>query len=104
MDLEGLGGIIATRRFHFVDESNIQKAVSVFVGRPQQSDDSSDYQCSFQVVGIGNEKIQHGRGRDSIQALQSALILISASLNYLNNELGGKLVWDLGPRGELGFP
>jgi hypothetical protein len=104
MDFESIGEIIATRSFHFVDESNIQRTVSVLVGKPQPSNGSSEYQCPFQVIGIGSQTTQVARGRDSIEALRSALILISASLNYLNNELGGKLIWDDGPKGELGFP
>ena len=104
MDFESIGEIIATRRFHFVDEGNNQRVVSVLVGKPQQSNASPDYQCPFQVIGLGSQGTQLGRGRDSIQALQSALILVSASLNYLNNELGGKLIWDGGPKGEIGFP
>src|SRR6266550_8256460 len=102
MDFESVGEIIATRRFHFVDEGNNERAVSVLVGKPQQPNGSTDYQCPFQVIGIGSQLTQLARGRDSIQALQSALILISASLNYLHNELGGKLIWDGGPKGELG--
>jgi hypothetical protein len=104
MDFESIGEIIATRRLHFVDESNNQRAVSVLVGKPQQLNGSSDYQCPFQVIGIGSQTTQLARGQDSIHALQSALILISASLNYLNNELGGKLNWDGASQGELGFP
>jgi len=104
MDFDCLGEIIATRRFHFVDESNKQRAVSVFVGKPQQSNGSSEYQCPFQVIGIGSQNTQLARGNDSIHALQAAFILISASLHHLNNELGGKLVWDGGNKGELGFP
>lgn len=104
MDFESIGEIIATRRFHFVDESNHPRAVSVLLGKPQPSDDANDYQCPFQVIGIGSQTTQLARGRDSVQALQSALILISASLNYLNNELGGKLIWEGAQRGELGFP
>ena len=104
MDFDSIGEIIATRKLHFVDENNKQRAVSVFVGKPQQANGSPDYQCSFQVIGIGSQETQLARGHDAIQALQSALILISASVNQLNNELGGKLIWEGGRKGELGFP
>ena len=104
MDFNSMGEIIATRRFHFVDEGNNHRVVSVFVGKPQQSDGSSDYHCPFQVIGIGSQITQLARGHDSIQALQSALVLISENLNYLNKELGGKLLWEGGGKGELGFP
>ena len=104
MDFDSVGEIIATRRLHFIDENNSKRTVSVFVGKPQQSNGSSDYQCSFQVIGIGSQKTQLARGHDSIHALQAAFILISARLNHLNSELGGKLSWDGGAKGELGFP
>ncbi len=103
MDFDSIGEIIATRRLYFVDERNHQRTVSVFVGKPEQLNGSSDYHCLFQVIGIGSQQTQLARGHDSIQALQSALVLIGASLNHLNNELGGKLTWDGGRQGELGF-
>jgi hypothetical protein len=99
-----IGEIIATRNYRLVDEDNNERAVSVLVGKPQPAKDSQDYQCPFQVIGIGNQITQVARGYDAIQALQSALILISANLNHLNNELGRKLIWDGGRKGELGFP
>lgn len=102
MDLDWVGEIIATRRFYFFDEANNKRTVSVFLGKPQQS--STCYHCPFQVIGIGSQQTQLARGVDSIQALQSALILIAESLNRLNNEIGGKLAWEGGGTGELGFP
>jgi len=104
MDLDWVGEIIATRRLYFFDEANNKRTVSVFLGKPQQSSDSSGYHCPFQVIGIGSQQTQSASGVDSIQALQSALVLIAASLNHLNNEIGGKLAWEGGCKGELGFP
>lgn len=104
MDFENVGEIIATRRLCFLDEGNNKRTVSVFLGKPQQSPDSTGYHCPFQVIGIGSQQTELARGVDSIQALQSALILISASLNHLNNEIGGKLAWESACKGELGFP
>ena len=104
MESENLGEIIATRRLCFVDESNNKRTVSVFVGKPERAKGSIDYHCPFQVIGIGSQTTQLARGHDSIQALQSALILIAASLHHLNNEIGGKLTWEAGAKGELGFP
>jgi hypothetical protein len=103
MDFD-IGEIIATRSLQYLDESNNQRTVSVFVGKPQQSQDSPSYHCPFQIIGIGSQQTQLARGHDSIQALQSALILIGANLNHLNDELGRKLFWDGGAKGELGFP
>jgi len=104
MDFDSLGEIIATRRLYFLDEGNIKRTVSVFLGMPQQSPDSTGYHCLFQLIGIGSQQTQLAQGVDSIQALQSALMLIAASLNHLNNEIGGKLAWQSGCKGDLGFP
>ncbi len=104
MDFDGVGEIIATRQLYYFDETNRKRLVSIFVGKPQPSTDSEDYQCLFQIIGLGNQKTQVARGHDSIHALQSALILAAANLNYLNDELGRKLIWASGAKGELGFP
>ena len=105
MDLEVIGEIIATRQFYFVDDGDHKRTVSVFVGTPQPTPDSSAYHCPFQVIGIGSQKTQLAHGRDSIQALQSAMVLIAARLNNLNSELNGRLRWDGGSgKGDLGFP
>jgi hypothetical protein len=104
MDSEVIEEIIATRQLYFVDDADNRRTVSVFVGNPQPSPDSPGYHCPFQVIGIGSQRTQLARGHDSIHALQSAMILIAARLNHLNNELGGRLRWDGGSNGELGFP
>ena len=103
MGFESIGEIIATRRLYFIDESNHKRTVSVFVGKPQESQDPLGYHCPFQVIGIGTQETLFARGLDSIHALQSAMILVAAHLHQLNDELGGKLSWEGGPHGELGF-
>ena len=104
MDFDGVGEIIATRQLYYFDETNRKRLVSIFVGKPQPAADAEDYQCLFQLIGLGNQKTQVARGHDSVQALQSALILAAASLNHLNDQLGRKLTWEGGAKGELGFP
>ena len=104
MNFEGVGEIIATRQLYYFDETNRKRIVSIFVGKPQPASDSEEYECLFQVIGLGHQKTQVARGHDSVQALQSALILAAASLNHLNDQLGRKLTWEGGAKGELGFP
>jgi len=104
MDFEGVGEIIATRQLHYFDETNRKRIVSIFVGKPQPSSDAEEYQCLFQVIGVGHQKTQVARGQDSIQALQSSLILAAASLNHLNDQLGRRLTWEGGASGDLGLP
>jgi uncharacterized protein DUF6968 len=103
MDFDSLGEIIATRMLHFDDENGQQRPVSVFIGMPQPAKDSSGYACPFQVIGVGSQETCLARGHDSIQALQSAIGLIADDLNRLNDELGGRLFWNGGVKGELGF-
>ena len=104
MDFDTLGEIIANRRLYLIDEENVRGTVSVLVGKPQPSAESSRYFCPFQIIGIGNQNTHLAEGTDSVHALQSAMILIGVNLNHLNNELGGRLKWNGDESGELGFP
>ncbi|HXI23820.1 MAG TPA: hypothetical protein VNG71_08085 [Pyrinomonadaceae bacterium] len=99
-----LGEVIATREFSFPDENDRDASASILIGKPLPSLDSSGYQCHFLIKGLGDERIQIARGYDSLQALQSALILAGASLNHLNEKAGRRLRWAGGTRGDLGFP
>ena len=104
MNNGSIGEIIATRQLYYLDEAHQKQSVKVIVGKPEPSPDSSEYQCLFQLIGFGSQHTQTARGHDSIQALQSALILVAANLNHLNDQLGRRLVWEGGTKGELGFP
>lgn len=104
MNVRIIEEIVATRHLYYFDETNQRKAISVIVGKPQPSPDSPEFQCRFQLIGIGSQDTQTARGHDSIQALQSALILVAANLNHVNNQLGRRLIWDGGIKGDLGFP
>jgi hypothetical protein len=103
MGFESIGELIAARRLYSIDESDNKRTVSVFVGKPEESSDPPGYHCPFQVIGIGTQETHLAQGLNSIHALQSAMILIAAHLNQLNDEIGGKLSWEGGLQGELGF-
>lgn len=103
MDFESVGEIIASRMLHVLDENGNKRPVSIFIGKPQPATDASGYECPYQVIGVGNQKTSVGHGSDSIEALRTAMILLGAELNHLNDELGGRLIWNGGPKGELGF-
>jgi hypothetical protein len=104
MELENIGEIIASRMLYLIDENETKRPVSVFLGKPQPRSNGSGYECPFQIIGIGSQNTQVGHGRDSIQALKTSLTLVAATLHHLNEELSGRLVWDGGGPGELGFP
>ena len=104
MNADSVGEIFVSRQLYYLDQYNQKKPVTVFISKPEPLAGTAGYECRFQVMGIGSQRIQTVRGRDSIQALQSALVLIASSLNHLNDRLGRKLVWEGGIKGELGFP
>lgn len=104
MEFESVGEIIASRMLYLIDEHGNKRPVSVFVGKPQPGHSDHGYECAFQIIGIGSQNTHVGHGRDSIQALKTALILLGATLRQLNEELCGRLVWEGGAPGELGFP
>ena len=103
MNFDSLGEIIATRTLHLVDEHGHKRPVSVFIGKPEPAADSG-YKCCYQVIGIGSQETKLAHGTDSIQALQSAMMLAGANLHVLNLEIGGKLSWNGHAPGDLGFP
>ena len=102
MYLNNLGEIIATRRLINLEASD--KEILVLLGKPKPSEDSLGYYCAFQILGIGEEKIKYAKGVDAIQAVQSAMLLIGTNLEFLNQQLGGKLRWEGATEGDLGFP
>ena|SRR5256714_5536122 len=104
MDFESVGEIIASRMLHVIDENGNKRPVSIFIGKPQPAQDSPGYECPYQIIGVGNQNTCVGHGTDSIEALRKSMILLGAELNHLNDELGGRLIWNGGPKGELGFP
>lgn len=102
MQFEGVGEIVASRMLHLIDEGGQKYPVSVFIGKPQPG--SAGYECPYQIIGIGSQTTGVSQGRDSIEALRTALVLVGNALHQLNGEVGGRLVWEGAPAGDLGFP
>ena len=102
MDLSTVGEVIATRSLNLADEKD--RVVVVLIGRPRQFPDSTDYYCPFQITGIGSERVKYAGGVDPVQALQLALLKAGADLYALDRKTGGRLRWDGGEPGDLGFP
>jgi hypothetical protein len=74
------------------------------LGKPKQLPDHSDYYCSYQIKGAGDEKVRYSCGIDAFQALQLAIRTLGVELEVLNKDLGGKLEWEGDEKGWLGFP
>lgn len=101
MQRKEITDVIATRRLTLVDSS--EEEVLVLLGKPELSD-SFGYYCQFQIKGIGSGEVKYAKGLDSIQAIQGAMFLISADLEFLNQGVANALRWEGDEDGNLGFP
>jgi hypothetical protein len=99
MHLKNLGIQIATRMLDLDG-----KQVTVVIGKPEKFPDGEDYYCPYQIVGTGDGQVRYAGGIDAVQALQLALQMIGVDLRTSQDARSGKLSWDAGSRGDLGFP
>jgi hypothetical protein len=61
--------------------------------------------CPHQILGVGDERVRSATGVDAFQALQLAMEMIGSELYFsLNRKFDGKLRWEGGKAGDLGFP
>jgi len=73
--------------------------VSVKLGAPKLNEKTSDYQCPFHITGAGFEINKYASGLDGMQALQLALVMIGALLDYIQEAAGVRLKWSDGGHG-----
>lgn len=85
-----LGQIIAIRMLHVADGP---KNIKVRIGRPKRFPDGEDYYCPYQIIGTGNEKVQHAAGIDGVQALVLTLEKIGTDLYTSVEAKSGTLSW-----------
>ena len=104
MYLDKIGEVIAVRELYIADKQRQKKTIVVSLGKPQMFPDVHEHYCPFQISGVGAEKIKYASGIDAMQALQLALVMIGASLRFLNEKTGGNLKWEGGNEGDFGFP
>ncbi len=57
------------------------------VGRPREAR-KSEWVCEFRVLGVGRSKVYSVPGVDSLEALQSALVMMVAQLGSYQKEHG----------------
>lgn len=104
MKIEELGEVLAVRELSLSEGDADPKTVLVKLGMPRQFPDSSSYYVTFQITGIGSEKVRYAGGVDAIQAIQLAMKTIGVYLNKHNSDVGGGLRWEAGDDGDFGFP
>ena len=104
MKLESVGDVIADRVLTLNREGQEPAKIHVLLGRPHKFPDHDDYYCPYQIKWLGREKVMAIGGVDAFQAMQLALDTIGVELEVIAKDTGGKIVWDAGSEGDLGFP
>lgn len=103
MTTEKLGVLIAERVLDLIsDDRTTTTRVVVKLGKPKQVPGYSVFQCRFQILGMGTEKIRYGEGADAIQALILALTKIGSLLYTSDESINKRLSWM--EMLNLGFP
>lgn len=88
MHLEELGEIGAVPEMYIADEAGSERKIQVLVGKPKPFPESSGSYCRFQIVGVGDEEIRYAAGVDAMQSLQLVMVIIGATLQSLNDQVG----------------
>jgi hypothetical protein len=74
--------VIAERVFQRADGREVRARV----GRPRQA--KGEWVCEFQILGVGHSKVYSLPGNDSLEALQSALVMMVVQLESYQKEHG----------------
>jgi hypothetical protein len=74
--------MIAERVFQRADG----KEVRAIVGRPRRS--KRGWECKFQVLGVGHNKVYNLEGEDSLEALQTALAMMAIQIESYQRDHG----------------
>lgn len=98
---ELLQTVIAERRLELLSgtERKITEVV-ILIGAPEARGDN--YECNYQILGLGYDQVRRSMGVDRVQALSLALALIGNALYTNDAWKQGRLTF-LGSR-DLGFP
>ena len=102
MQLTSIGELFASRTLQLNDKNLTH--VTITIGKPQKFPDGQDYYCPYQIIGLGDEKINRCGGIDEIQALLLTLEQIGVFLSNSEEYKQGNLSWLGSEEGNLGFP
>jgi hypothetical protein len=93
-----LGAVIAERHLTFHRRGRSTTAVVVKIGRPRPWPEAlhGDWMCTFQVIGLGDERVRYACGVDALQALLLAAHLQPDNLAALAKDAGGHCRWVTG--------
>jgi hypothetical protein len=94
-----LGPVIAERLFTFHRRGKRPRPVRVRLGRPRPLPRSptSDWMCTYQVLGLGREDVKRTTGVDALQALLLAAHVLPGEVAALAKQEEGVCRWLDGP-------
>lgn len=93
---------IAVRELEAEAAEGEVRSVFARFGRPERDPaPGGDWQCAFQITGLGEDDVQYAFGVDSVQALQLAFQAAGAQL-FAAGGTGRSITWLGMP--DLGFP
>jgi hypothetical protein len=80
------GPVLGERHLH--TRGAATRRVTVTLGKPRRMTDHPDWECPFQIRGLGRTRIAYGHGVDALQALTTALWGIRVALDESKVPLG----------------
>jgi hypothetical protein len=96
---------IAVRDLWTTDQEGQRATIKVLLAAPVPFYDTGDYVCSFQILGLGEERVNKRGGADAMDALAQALTSVDAQLQEARAQ--GKKIWwhdEHHPAEDIGFP
>jgi hypothetical protein len=90
---QDLSDTIATRELEVTMPSGELVKAVVMVGAPYRTSEPERWECAFQIVGVGHQRIHRRPGVDSMQALLAVLLQIAIELRAFASEYNAKVAW-----------
>jgi hypothetical protein len=103
-----LGDIIFERDFEAKDNTGIIVNIKLRIGKPEldvelnKDPENKIWFCAHQIIGIGSEKVDIGRGVDTLEAFLTTLKLADAYLKFYARVHNRNITWKGG--NDLGLP
>jgi hypothetical protein len=93
-------GVLSIRNYQLKNGSKVQ----LIVGVPEPFPDGKDYQCAYQITGLGDGQIRYAGGVDLLQSLQLALKMAASILITSPEYIAGQLYWLEDGSRDIGLP
>lgn len=84
--------VLTERVFVSQDKMGVNNEVKLILAKPEHIDQYR-WRCSFQIQGIGHEKIRTADGVDLLDALLMSLRMADMLLEYFSQHAGKTITW-----------